>query len=246
MKKLFSAIIICIFYINAISADPNIILFGLPGAGKGTLSQKLIENNNYTHICPGNLLRAEVRNQTDFGKKIEGILTKGDYVPEQLTFSFLKDKIIEAHNKSSPIIFDGYPRSVEALEMLNELLEELKSKNNTMVFHLKVEPEKLLDRVLNRTVCNKCNKVYTKAKSRCDKCHTKLEQRKQDTADILKNRIEHYDTIATPLLHNFKQREYTITELQSDNAMQLLNDVQKAIKPKQAKYCESSLTEAGI
>src|SRR5436190_204942 len=111
-----------LFSAQALFSSPNIILFGLPGAGKGTLSQKLIEKYQYAHICPGNLLRAEVRNKSDFGKAIEPILTKGDYVPEKDTFTFLKSKIMEAHTKNFPLILDGYPRSVEALHFLDPLL----------------------------------------------------------------------------------------------------------------------------
>lgn len=232
MKKLFIVIIICIFSIKAIAGEPNIILFGLPGSGKGTLSQKLIETNNYAHISPGNLFRAEVRNQSDLGKKIEPILEKGDYVPEELTFSFLKDKIIEAHNHNLPIIFDGYPRSVEAVKMLDKFLKELNNKNNTVVLHLKVEPEKLLDRVLNRKVCNKCNKVYTKEKIKCDKCHTLLEKRQQDTADILRKRIEHYTEISRPLLQSLEENGYKIVEIQADNAEQVFKYAHKVIKEK--------------
>jgi adenylate kinase len=229
LEKLFLALAICIFSFHALAGDPNIILFGLPGVGKGTLAQKLIEKNKYVHICPGNLLRAEVRSKTDFGKQIEPILARGDYVPEQLTFAFLKDKIVEAHNNNLPIIFDGYPRSVEAVEMLDRFLKELNSKNNTIVIHLKIEPEKLLERVLNRAVCNKCNKVYTKKQAYCSKCHIRLEKRPQDTAEILKKRIEHYIKIGGSLMKSFEEYGYKIVKIHADNAEQVLNQACKAL-----------------
>ncbi len=217
IKNLCITIIFCIFSAQASSHNPNIILFGLPGAGKGTLSQKLIEKYQYAHICPGNFFRAEVRSQSDFGKKIAPILVKGDYVPDQVTFAFLKKKIIEAHNKNVPIIFDGYPRSVEAGKLLDSLLKDLSIKENTIVLYLKTDKEKLLDRVLNRAVCNKCHKVYNKQQTHCDKCQTKLEKRPQDTAEILEKRIDHYTQIAKPLLQSFRDHGYQVLEIEGDD-----------------------------
>lgn len=216
IKNLCAAIICIIISTQALSSHPNIILFGLPGAGKGTLSQKLIEKYQYAHISPGNLLRAEVRNQTDFGKEIESFLAKGDYVPELATFSFLKKHIIEAHEKNLPIIFDGYPRSVEALKLLDSFLEDLGMKENTRVLHLKIEKEKLFERVLNRAVCNKCNKVSTQKHTHCDTCLIKLEKRPQDTPEILEKRINDYIKIANPLLQSFRSHGYQVLEIEAD------------------------------
>lgn len=191
-KNLSIAIIYCFFSIQPLSSYPNIILFGLPGSGKGTLSQKLMEKYPYGHVCPGNLLRAEVTNQSEFGKEIKPILAKGDYVPGQNLFAFLKNKIMEAHKENSPIIFDGYPRSEEALNLLDSLLQELGIKENTIVLTLNIEKEKLMERVLNRAVCNHCHKVYTNEQTNCEACQTKLEKRPQDTPEILEKRINHF------------------------------------------------------
>jgi adenylate kinase len=128
MKKLFITILICIISLEVFASNPNIILFGLPGAGKGTLSQKLIENNNYAHICPGNLLRAEVRNQTEFGNSIKPIVDKGEYLPEELLFNFLKGKIKQANINHFPLILDGYPRSAESVKLIDALFQDLNIK----------------------------------------------------------------------------------------------------------------------
>ncbi len=216
IKNLYITIIFCIFSAQTLSGNPNIILFGLPGAGKGTLSQKLIEKYQCVHICPGNLLRAEVRNQTNFGKTIEPILAKGDYVPEQDTFAFLKNKVLEAHNKNLPIIFDGYPRSVKALKLLDSLLGDLAIKKSFVVLHLKIEKEKLLERVLKRAVCNKCNKVSTQEQTHCGACLTALEKRPQDTAEILEKRINHYMQIEKPLLQSLRNYGYQMLEIEAD------------------------------
>lgn len=230
LKNLYIVIAFFIFSSQSLFSKPDIILFGLPGAGKGTLSQKLIEKYQYVHICPGNLLRSEVRNQSDFGKKIEPILTKGDLVPEQDTFAFLKNKIMAAHHKNLPLIFDGYPRSVEAIELLDPLLKDLTKKENTIVLHLTIEKEKLLERVLNRAVCNKCDTVYTKEQTDCNSCQIKLEKRPQDNAEILEKRINHYLQIAKPLLQNFTNHGYQLIEIEADrNSEEIFKHVCKLI-----------------
>lgn len=216
--KIFLTVIICTISFQTFAHNPNIILFGLPGAGKGTLSQRLIETGPYSHICPGNLFRAEVRNQTEFGNRIKSILDKGRYLPEEVTFNFLKNKIIALDTRNAPIILDGYPRSVEAVNMIDSLFEDLNIKQTTLVVYLKIDPKKLTDRVLNRSVCNKCNKVYTKKAVSCDKCNVRLERRLQDTDDILKKRIEHYLRVLNPVLESFKERGYRIVEVDAGDS----------------------------
>lgn len=233
MKKIFITIIICFLSIEALASNPNIILFGLPGSGKGTLSQRLIENNHYTHICPGNLLRAEVRNQTEFGNQIKSIMAKGEYLPEEITFNFLKNKIAKVDIHNAPIILDGYPRSAAAVNMIDSLLEDLDIKQNTLVVHLKIDPQKLMERVLNRAVCNKCNKVYTKKTIACDKCNIPLEKRPHDTAEILKKRIDHYLYALEPVLASFNKYGYQIVEIDAnDSPEKIFNQVNRLIKEK--------------
>ena len=233
--RIFLTVIICTISLQSFAHNPNIILFGLPGAGKGTLSQKLIENSPYSHICPGNLFRAEVRNQTEFGNRIKSIMDKGEYLPEEIAFNFLKNKIMELDTHSAPIILDGYPRSVEAVNMIDSLFEDLNIKKNTLVVYLKIDPKKLTDRVLNRSVCNKCNKVYTKKAVSCDKCNVPLEKRSQDKADILKKRIEHYLQVLDPVLKSFKGRGYQIVEVDAgDSSEKVFTRVNALIGEKSA------------
>lgn len=206
-----------LFSAQELCGSPNIILFGFPGSGKGTLSQKIIEKYQYAHICPGNLLRAEVRNKTDFGKEIKPITDEGGYVPEQDLFAFLKNKIMEAHNENLPIIFDGYPRSTEAFKLLDSLLRELSIKENTIALHLNIDKEKLAERVLNRAVCNKCNEVYTQKIEECGTCQVKLDKRPQDTPEILEKRIGHYMQIEKPLLQSFADHGYQVLDIDAGN-----------------------------
>jgi adenylate kinase len=215
VKLLWIAILMFTFPAQGFSNAPNIILFGLPGAGKGTLSQKLIEAYpEYVHICPGNLLREEVRKQSAFGKAIEPVLVKGDYLPEQTTFGFLKSRIVKAGNENLPVIFDGYPRSLEAVRLLDSLLEGLGMKKNTIVVHLKSNPQELLDRVLNRVVCNTCNRVYNNRQAYCSECQTKLEKRPQDTAEVLRKRVDRHIKTLRALLGSFREHGYAVWEIE--------------------------------
>ena len=126
----------------------NIVLFGPPGAGKGTQSEKLIEKYNLTHLSTGDLFRKNISEGTDLGKKAQQFMDEGNLVPDSIVIGMVEDKVKSTTN-SAGFIFDGFPRTVAQAEALDTLMIE----NGTpidMMLSLVVDEEELLKRLLNR------------------------------------------------------------------------------------------------
>jgi len=126
----------------------NIVLFGPPGAGKGTQAEFLIENYQLIHLSTGELLRKEIADETPLGLEAKKFIDKGELVPDSLVIGMIKNKL-EAHRKANGFVFDGFPRTVEQAQALDRLLEENKTPISGML-SLEVERKELIDRLLGR------------------------------------------------------------------------------------------------
>ena len=126
----------------------NLILFGPPGSGKGTQSEKLIERYGWIHLSTGNLLREEIANQTKLGLEAKAFMDKGQLVPDAVVIGMI-GSALDANPQAKGFLFDGFPRTVAQAEALNELLAG-KNSEITLVLALEVGQEELVKRLLNR------------------------------------------------------------------------------------------------
>ncbi len=126
----------------------NLILFGPPGAGKGTQSAKLIDKYNFVHISTGDLFREHISNDTELGKKVKSILAEGQLVPDSVTIEMLEDTVIK-HPEAKGFIFDGFPRTVPQAEALDIFVQKNNQKIN-LVLQLDVSEEELKKRIAKR------------------------------------------------------------------------------------------------
>ena len=126
----------------------NIVLFGPPGSGKGTQSEKIIEKYNLVHISTGDLLREEVAGQTDLGKKAKTIMDSGELVSDDIVIAMIRKKL-ESHQDGSGFIFDGFPRTVEQARELRKSLTDYDERVGVLI-SLEVPREELVKRLLNR------------------------------------------------------------------------------------------------
>ena len=189
----------------------NIILFGPPGAGKGTQAQKIVNKFNLYQISTGDLLRNEIINKSDVGKKIEKIITKGDFVTDDIVNKILKTVIINPLYRNRNI-FDGYPRNTTQAESLEIMLNSDNQSINFILF-LKVNREIIEKRILGRIICEKCNKTFneylTKEEIENHKCGKNyLKKRKDDNLETIINRYDEYVKKTKPVLDFFSQRSY--------------------------------------
>jgi len=187
----------------------NIILFGPPGAGKGTQSQYLVNTHNYNQISTGDLLRDEIKKDTDLGNKILSKIDIGEFVEDEIVNSLIK-KVISNKKYNNKLIFDGYPRNISQAKKLDEIM----LKNNqtiSAIICLDASRDIIEKRILGRVVCDKCNKTlneYLDIKEiqnhKCGKEYFK--KRKDDNSDTIMKRYDTFITETNPLLDYYKKK----------------------------------------
>ena len=190
----------------------NLILFGAPGAGKGTQANYIGKKFNLYQLSTGDLLRNEIKNKTEIGKKIELIIDQGDFVTDNIVNELLK-KVITNSLYRNRIIFDGYPRNITQAENL-ELMLNSDNQSINFIFFLKVNRETIEKRILGRITCEKCNKTFNEYLNKKEeiekhKCGSKyLKKRKDDNEDAIITRYNEYIKKTKPVLDFYSSRSY--------------------------------------
>lgn len=184
---------------------PQIILLGAPGSGKGTQAALLVEKLGYNHISTGDLLRKEISEDSDLGKKVKSIMDKGNLVDDKTVLELLK-KNCDLQNNA--YIFDGFPRNLEQAKLLDQVV--LKDVDKKAVF-LNIDLEILVDRVVNRRLAPKSGEIYNlktrppKIAGKCDVSGEDLIQRKDDNEETVRNRLNVFKTTIDPVLKHYKK-----------------------------------------
>ena len=182
----------------------NIIFLGMPGSGKGTQAELLVEKLNIPIVSTGNCFRKNIKDETELGLKVKDILAKGDLVPDEITFEMLK-KEIESTDISDGLILDGYPRSIRQAELLEEIL------NIDIVLNIELSEDQVLLRIGGRRTC-KCGETYhikfnpPKQENICDKCGQELYIRDDAQEEAIKNRLKVYNEQTSPLIDFYKEQ----------------------------------------
>lgn len=196
----------------------NLILFGAPGAGKGTQSTLLVEKKGYVQISTGDLLRAAIKNQTELGLKAKGFMDKGDLVPDAVVIGLVEEKMKSLAGR--PFILDGFPRNISQAEALDQALARNGLRVDKVV-SLEVPKQALLQRLTGRRVCQNCGAVYhtqskpSKKEGVCDVCGGAVVQRNDDKEDVIQNRLATYEKSTAPL-KDYYQKKGRLVELNGD------------------------------
>ena len=161
----------------------NLILFGPPGSGKGTQSVRIAERYGLVHISTGDIFRREIRNQTHLGLKVQSIIEKGELVPDELLVDILRSALQQA-GKTAGFVFDGFPRTLPQAADLDKLMAETGEKVS-LVLALEVDEEEVVTRLLKRA---------------------QLEGRKDDTEDVIRNRMKVYHSQTHPLMEYYDKQ----------------------------------------
>ena len=186
----------------------NIILFGPPGAGKGTQADNIVKSFQLHKFSTGDLLRDEISKKTSLGNQIKSLIEKGTFVSDQI-INDLIEKILSDKNYYNRLVFDGYPRNLKQAKNLDYLIEKYNQKI-TCVISLNVEKEIVLKRILGRQTCTKCglifNEYYKPSNEKNHSCEKKyLVKRSDDNEQIILKRYETYLDKTLPILNHYKK-----------------------------------------
>ena len=193
----------------------NVILFGPPGAGKGTQAQFIVKKHNYFQLSTGDLLRDEVKLKTPLGKKIETLISNGKFVSDETVNTLLKKSITNLKFRDR-IIFDGYPRNVEQAENLELILGQFNQTIGHIIF-LNVSKDIIEKRIMGRVTCDKCNmtlnEFFNKEQIELHPCGKEfLQKRKDDNFEVIVARYDTYMETTKPVL-NFYSKNKNFTEI---------------------------------
>tara|TARA_Y100000590_G_scaffold327729_1_gene372102 strand:- start:1131 stop:1781 length:651 start_codon:yes stop_codon:yes gene_type:complete len=207
----------------------NIVIFGPPGAGKGTQANNIAKDFGLLKISSGDLLRKEVEDKSSLGTKIKSILDKGSFVSNEIINNLI-EKIISNKKYANNLIFDGYPRNLGQAYKLDEIMK----KYNVLiscVLNLEVHQDIITKRILGRQVCSNCgltfNEFYNPVDKNEHKCDTKfLQKRSDDNADTIDNRFKTYIRETQPILEYYEKQNL----LKKVNGMNKIDDIYKEIR----------------
>lgn len=182
----------------------NLMLFGAPGAGKGTQAKFLIEKYNIPQISTGDILRAAIVDKTDMGMEAKNFMDAGKLVPDSTIIGIIKDRLVHADCKDG-FILDGFPRTLGQAEALTQLMETMKISLDKVI-SLNVPDELIVGRITGRRVCASCGASFhvefnpSKKEAVCDYCDGELTIRKDDNEETVKSRLASYHEQTTPLI----------------------------------------------
>jgi len=221
----------------------NLILFGAPGAGKGTQSAYLIEQYHIPAIATGDMLRAQRRAGTELGDQVKGYMDRGELVPDPVMVKIIRDRL-EKSDARQGFILDGFPRTVAQAEALDEMLPEIQRQIDAVIY-LRVSRQVLIDRLSHRYSCRTCDAVYNftpeQARNlpRCDSDGGELYQRTDDQPEIVARRIDVFLKHTAPLIDYYTLQhklenidgQMTVKEVRSDITRRLVERL-NSVRPR--------------
>jgi adenylate kinase len=194
----------------------NILIMGPAGAGKGTMSDLILKEYDIPHISTGDMLRENVRNNTELGIEAKSYMEAGKLVPDDVINAMVEKRLQEPDCQKGYLL-DGFPRTLVQAEAFSEIADKI-GKPVESVIALEVDFEILKERITGRRICPKCGAIYhiknhpSKVEGICDDCGAELTQRKDDTVEQLTVRMEEYDKSTKPVI-DFYEGKGVVTHI---------------------------------
>ena len=221
------------FLCAAADTAPNrplvVILMGPPASGKGTQAVRLSKELNILHLSTGDLLRDNIKRQTELGKKAKGYIDAGQLVPDELVLNILFDRMNQPDAKQG-VLLDGFPRTVAQAQALDKHF----TNEKIYIFNLQVPEELIIKRSTGRLTCQSCGSVcniYFAPPAKegvCDKCGGELIQRADDKLETVKNRLKVYYEQTQPVLNYYKDK---VIQINGDRAPEaVFQDLRAAVQ----------------
>lgn len=199
------------------------VLLGPPGAGKGTQAQIVSQSLGLPHISSGDIFRDNLKNETELGKKAKGFMDRGELVPDDLTISMIRDRLLKPDCKAGALL-DGFPRTVAQARALDEMLASMGAEVKGVPY-IKVEAQILVERLSGRWTCRAQGHVFHEKHNPprkpgvCDYDGSELYQREDDKSETVQNRIQVYFKQTMPLIEYYRQAG-TLIEVNGDQSIE--------------------------
>lgn len=203
----------------------NLVLMGLPGAGKGTQAERIVDKYHIPHISTGDMFRAAIKEGTELGVKAKSFMDKGELVPDEVTIGIVRERLSKKDCEDG-FLLDGFPRTVPQAESLEAILTDL-NKQIDFCVNIQVDKDILMERLTGRRICKNCGATYHLVFNPpanpgvCDRCGGELYQRADDNEETVQNRLEVNIKQTQPLLDFYEQKGY----LRTINGQQDINKV---------------------
>ena len=198
---------------------------GLPGAGKGTQAEKIVQKYQIPHISTGDMIRQAIKDGTELGLKAKSYMDKGELVPDEVTVGIVRERLSKSDCQAG-FLLDGFPRTVQQAESLDQILNDLNKKIDYCI-HINVDKNILMERLTGRRICKSCGATYhlvfnpPQVANTCDKCGGELYQRPDDHAETVQNRLDVNVKQMKPLLDFYASKDV----LKTINGVQEINKV---------------------
>jgi adenylate kinase len=211
----------------------DLVFLGKPGAGKGTIA-RILQEKGFKQLSTGDLLRKEVKEKTPLGLKVGKIMAEGKLVDDEIITELLKKNIVNI-SKSTGIIFDGCPRTINQAKALDKILKELNRKISFAI-NFNVSDDIIIERISGRRTCPKCQKIYhiknfpPKVNGKCDECGSNLIQRSDESVETIKKRLKEFELKTKPILDYYNSKGLLKTIDASKSVKEILKELEKILK----------------
>ncbi|MBQ9279615.1 MAG: adenylate kinase [Clostridia bacterium] len=215
----------------------RLIILGAPGSGKGSQCKWITRDYDVPHISTGDILRKNIADGTELGMEAKSYMDKGALVPDELVVNILKARISEPDCKEKGFLLDGFPRTIAQAQTLDAFLTA-EGVSIDKVINLEVPDEEIMSRAINRRTCENpdCKEIYNlrdnppKVEGVCDKCGSKLFQRKDDNEETVKNRLEVYHAQTEPLIAYYSEKGLVATVIGQERLEDTIALVKEILK----------------
>ena len=213
----------------------NLLIMGLPGAGKGTQAAKIVEEFGVPHISTGDMFRTAMANKTEMGVLAKSFIDKGELVPDKVTNGIVKERLAQDDIAEKGFLLDGYPRTIEQAHALDETLKNLDLKLDGVI-NIDVNPDSLIERLSGRFICRSCGATYhkvfnpTKVEGTCDACggHD-FYQREDDKPETVKRRLDVNIAQGAPIIEHYRKAGIVFDIQGNQDINDVFADIEKAI-----------------
>ena len=211
----------------------NLVLMGLPGAGKGTQAEKIVEKYGIPHISTGDMFRTAMKEGTELGLQAKSFMDKGELVPDEVTIGIVRERLSRDDCKRG-FLLDGFPRTVPQAAALESLLSEL-DRVIDYVINIDVDKSILMERLTGRRICKECGATYhlvfnpPAQEGKCDRCGGELYQRADDNEETVQNRLDVNIKQSKPLLDFYETKGYLRTIDGQQDIYKVFTDIEELL-----------------